>query len=494
MIGSEFARPVLALASGLPDDELEPALRALIAAEFLYEQELYPEAVYCFKHPLTQEVAYRSQLGERRAAVHRRVAEAIEKLYPDRLEERAALVAQHWEAAGEALAAARWHARAADWAGLSDISQAVRHWQKVSELVGGLPETTETMTLALGARVRRLDYGWRLGISEQEATAHYEAGRELAARSADHVSMLLITASYATARGLAGHVQEYAELGDEVSRLADEIGDPGLRMATMGVVIYSRLVRGRLGEALAAAEEGIALSSGDPALGGGPALVCPHAWCVMIRGNLLGSMGYHEEAAKELESALRIAQTHQDIETVGWVHGSYVSLARFTGQTDALLGHATQAYEIGERLGDAFSRGWARFYLGYAHLMLGDTSDAIPLLEESIELPRESRTGLEQEALRLAGLSQALLMAGDHPRALEVALQSVAIALERGSDVHLPNAYSVLVEALLASGGAGNVAAAQQALNDAVGAVEMIGASGELPLIERLREQLIPVS
>ncbi len=494
VIGSEFARPVLALASGLPDDGIEPALRALITAEFLYEQELYPEAVYCFKHPLTQEVAYRSQLGERRAAVHRRVAEAIEKLYPDRLEERAALVAQHWEAAGEALTAARWHARAADWAGLSDISQAVRHWQKVSELVGGLPETSETMTLALGARVRRLDYGWRLGISEQEATAHYEAGTELAARSADQVSMLLITASYATARGLAGHIQEYAELGDEVSLLADEIGDPGLRMATMGVVIYSRLVRGRLGEALAAAEDGIALSAGDPALGGGPALVCPHAWCVMIRGNLLFSMGYHEEATKELESALRIAQTHQDIETVGWVHGSYVSLARFTGQTDALLGHATQAYEIGERLGDAFSRGWSRFYLGYAHLLLGDTSEAIPLLEESIALPRESRTGLEQEALRLAGLSQALLMAGEHPRALEVAEQSVVTALERGSDVHLPNAYSVLAEALLASGGAGNVAAAQQALNDAAGAVQATGANGELPLIERLREKLVPVS
>ena len=110
VIGREFARPVLALASGLPDDELEPALRALIAAEFLYEQELYPEAVYAFKHPLTQEVAYRSQLGERRAAVHRRVAEALEELYPDKLDERAALLAQHWEAAGEALAAARWHA------------------------------------------------------------------------------------------------------------------------------------------------------------------------------------------------------------------------------------------------------------------------------------------------------------------------------------------------------------------------------------------------
>ncbi len=40
--------------------------------EFLYQEALYPEAEYSFKHPLTQEVAYRSQLAERRARVHAR--------------------------------------------------------------------------------------------------------------------------------------------------------------------------------------------------------------------------------------------------------------------------------------------------------------------------------------------------------------------------------------------------------------------------------------
>ena len=32
--------------------------------EFVLETPLYPEVEYAFKHPLTQEVAYRSQLGE----------------------------------------------------------------------------------------------------------------------------------------------------------------------------------------------------------------------------------------------------------------------------------------------------------------------------------------------------------------------------------------------------------------------------------------------
>ena len=137
VIGKEFPEPVLTRVVELEPAELEEALRNLVAGEFVYEQELYPEALYAFKHPLTQEVAYGSQLGERRAAVHAAVARAIAEQYPERLDERAALLAQHWEAAGETLEAARWHARAAAWAGTSD-------------------PTPGADALAQGARARRL--------------------------------------------------------------------------------------------------------------------------------------------------------------------------------------------------------------------------------------------------------------------------------------------------------------------------------------------------
>ena len=130
MIGKEFSGPVLARVVDLDPESLEEALRELVAAEFIFEQELYPEAIYAFKHPLTQEVAYRSQLGERRSAVHAAVARAIAEQYPERLDEWAALLAQHWESAGEALEAARWNARAAAWAGTQDPTAAQRHWQE----------------------------------------------------------------------------------------------------------------------------------------------------------------------------------------------------------------------------------------------------------------------------------------------------------------------------------------------------------------------------
>jgi class 3 adenylate cyclase/tetratricopeptide (TPR) repeat protein len=492
VIGTELARPVLERVAPTAQDQLEPALRALIAGELLYEQELYPEPVYAFRHPLTQEVAYRSQLGERRASVHRRVAEAIDELYPDKLDERAALIAQHWEAAGDALAAARWSARAAAWAGLSDIAQAVAHWRKVSELLEGQPDCAEATALALGARLQRLDYGWRLGITEQEAAAHYEAGRELALRAGDQLNLAILTGLYATVRGLAGHVEEYVELGDETMRLADETGDPNVRMAGLGSGMYSRLVRGRLAESLALTEEAIALGDQDPRVGSGLGLICPYAWSIMLRAWLLALMGYREEPATQMERAMRVAREHEDLETIGFVHGLHVWLAHLSGETAGVMAHGTQAYEIGERIGDSFSRALGVFYLGWAHSLVGEPAAAVPAIEESIARSREARTGLEQESLRLAALAEALLATGQQERALHTAQEAIAVAREHANESGLPWSYRVLAEVHLAAGGKRRAAAASEALDRAAAAVELTGLRAELPFIERVRAQLIP--
>jgi class 3 adenylate cyclase len=95
VIGKECPSSVLARVVELEPALLEEALRNLVASEFIFEQELYPEAVYAFKHPLTQEVAYGSQLGERRSVAHAAVARAIAEEHPARLDEWAALLAHH---------------------------------------------------------------------------------------------------------------------------------------------------------------------------------------------------------------------------------------------------------------------------------------------------------------------------------------------------------------------------------------------------------------
>jgi len=99
VIGRDFGFRILKYITELGKD-LKTYLGNLVGLEILYEKALYPELEYIFKHALTQEVAYNSLLKQRRQEVHGRIAQAIEELYSDRLEEHYELLAHHYERSG----------------------------------------------------------------------------------------------------------------------------------------------------------------------------------------------------------------------------------------------------------------------------------------------------------------------------------------------------------------------------------------------------------
>src|SRR5262249_36059926 len=138
--------------------------------------------------------------------LHSAVAEVLQQLFADRSDEMAALLAHHWERAGDALAAARCHRRAANWAGVSDIAEAMRHSQKVGELAAGLPESREVLELRLWAALRRLDLGWRAGMSRSQATRLFEEGRATAHQLEDTRSLAMLIDTYGIVVGMSGDV------------------------------------------------------------------------------------------------------------------------------------------------------------------------------------------------------------------------------------------------------------------------------------------------
>jgi predicted ATPase len=178
VIGKDFAEPLLATVAGLSAEQLKVSLAALARAEFIHEQAIYPVVEYSFKHPLTQEVALGSQLKERRRQVHAAVGRAIEQQHPDHLDERAALLAHHWEEANEALTAARWHKRAAEWSGRTDIGAAARHWGRVRALVRELPDSGDAAALGIDACRQVLGLSWRVGAGLDGSRTLVEEGRK----------------------------------------------------------------------------------------------------------------------------------------------------------------------------------------------------------------------------------------------------------------------------------------------------------------------------
>ena len=88
-------------------------LKRLETAELVRELN-EPEAACLFKHALIQDTAYTSLLKKERKELHRQVGETLEQLYPDHLDDNAALLAQHFEQAGEHAKALDYFIRAGD--------------------------------------------------------------------------------------------------------------------------------------------------------------------------------------------------------------------------------------------------------------------------------------------------------------------------------------------------------------------------------------------
>ena len=117
VIGRMFLYRVLA-AIAEEERDLDGQLLTLQQEEMIQERARLPELEYIFKHHLTQEAAYNGLLKAQRQVFHRRVAEALERLFPGRVEEQVGLLAYHWERAGDAEKAAEYLLRAGDRARL----------------------------------------------------------------------------------------------------------------------------------------------------------------------------------------------------------------------------------------------------------------------------------------------------------------------------------------------------------------------------------------
>ena len=81
--------------------ELDKHVATLLRLDMIRESARVPEVEYAFRNPLAQEVVYKTILLKRRREFHRRVGEAMEELYPERLEGLYGLLAHHYTLAGE---------------------------------------------------------------------------------------------------------------------------------------------------------------------------------------------------------------------------------------------------------------------------------------------------------------------------------------------------------------------------------------------------------
>jgi adenylate cyclase len=487
VVGKEVSAQALGLTAGIDRDRIDPVLCELIEAGFLYEAELYPERVLAFRHPLTREVAYGTQLAEGRAATHAAAARAMIELNPDRHDELSALIAEHLREGGETREAARWSARAAYWAGHSRPRDSLRLWRAVAELAGELEEDEETAALAINSRLLQLQYAWRVGMSSEEQARLAAEVEKIATRHNDLHSRALLRVATAVRPGLPHRADDWLAAVAETVALADESGDPHLKVAVRAAGAYAYLCTADFDGYEEMLDEVLELAAGDRTVGAGVILGSPTAWAVMGKGMVRRERAQFDEAEELFERALQLTVEADDPETASWVRSNQAGLRAVRGDVDGALALAHRNCELTERLGDVFSRSLALANLAWAQLAAADYERSLESIEEAERLYREAMdNGGEMEAWRAQMRAQALTGAGRPEEAIEVATGAIELARERGMLWAYPIANLALARALNAAGRDG----ATEALEEGARAARKTRALSLLNDIEAEREAL----
>jgi class 3 adenylate cyclase/tetratricopeptide (TPR) repeat protein len=191
VVGRVFLSRVLEAVHEAQKD-LDQELSDLVEVELIRERRRLPELEYIFKHALVQEATYDSVLLQRRRELHRRVAECIEGLFADRLDEFFGVIAHHY-------------AQAEDW----DKVQA--YLLKAGDEAGRIAADTEALAYyrgAMDAYARVFGQGWdpvlRARLERRIGEALFRLGHHVEAYEHIHRSFEYVGRSYPrTRRALA---------------------------------------------------------------------------------------------------------------------------------------------------------------------------------------------------------------------------------------------------------------------------------------------------
>jgi tetratricopeptide (TPR) repeat protein len=413
VIGKEFSRTLLARVSELTGDELDAGLHALVQAEFLYEQALYPELEYAFKHPLTQEVAQGSQLRERKASVHAAVAKALEEIHAEKLDEKAGLLAHHWEEAGQPVAAARWHLRAARWSGARHVEATVSHLEAVLRLSSAAPESGDSLRLGVEARALLLGHTAR----SRRVAAHHEQlsreGEEIARRLGDERARALLIQGRVYGTFILGSPRGHDAALAEAIAIADRLDDLDLRVALRYTGAFTACMGGELpvGETLRRLDAGIALVGSRLTAGFAVVGLNPVVTLWTLKGVAESMRGWRAEALRSFERALDLARQLDDGISGGTVHCWIVHPFGCEDLVDpeAALRHAERLAELADRSDATATQLFARWTLGVACGRNGRFEEAVSHLERMLAYSEEQVAVPGARAFGTAELAQAWL-------------------------------------------------------------------------------------
>jgi hypothetical protein len=448
VIGSRFSLDLLNALG------VQPVVADLVAGQLVDQVTFTRQPEFVFRHPLTRAVAYESQLKSDRAELHRRLAAAIQER--GSTDENAALIAEHFEAAGDIHATHAWRMRAAGWSRERDIRAARINWERARRAAEALPSNDpERAALCIAPRVGLCTTTWRVG--GDIADTGFDELRIMCESVGDNLSLAI--AMYGQMVGLTfqHRHREASLLASEQIALLRQSPDAITALGFVHGTVMTKLLAGESLEAYRVAQWAINLLDGDPGKGMTAGAGSPLAM-TMVWGAVAGSSLGHTSWRDDLRRGIALERSVNPngvilsfLISVGYTLALHV---KAIGSDDDAVEETAVAVRLAEECGDDVALGTAYIARGMALSGCGTDTER----EVGLEFLRRGRDAHVQQRIRATismvdvRIAELAAKAGDVELAIESARSVINDLIESDERLIRSAATAAYVQSLLLRG------------------------------------------
>ena len=386
VIGRSFAFPVLERIAEKPGATVAEHLKRLAQADLVRPAGGGAADDYAFRHALTRDAAYETILLRQRRRYHRRVGEAMEVLYADRLTDEAPRLAYHFAECRDWPKAVRYHALAGEAAArLYANAEAIEHLSRAVDICRATPEAIDEAQVA--ELFRRRGRVFEVAGQHDEALRNYEElerlGRQRQSPVLELEGLMAQAPLYVTPTTYmdATHGRE---LADRILALAERTG-------RADATAFGHWVRLLL--YLNVAPDGAqAVEEGERAL----ALARQHglaeleAYVLNDISRAYAAVGRPDDAFRTFEVAYERWQALGNEPMMADVLGIWAQGRLLRGDPVGAEPLARQSLAIGRRIGSPWAQAFNTYGLAFVLWEQGRVDEALPLFWATAEVAMQA--------------------------------------------------------------------------------------------------------
>jgi predicted ATPase len=416
VIGREFAFRILQTIMGMRE-ELKSHLLNLQGLEFISEKRLFPELEYIFKHALIQEVAYNSLLQQRRKEIHEKIGEAIESLYPDRLEEYYELIAYHYQRSDNKDRAVAYLALANQKAiKLNALEEAKLYFDDAMKLLDTVPETRANQRRRVSLLTRPyLMFQLLYKLPEyHELLSRYEP----MVIELNDVSLLgAFYARRARCEWASGDMEQAIQNSAKAIELCEAAGNAEDAGDAYLVIQWSYLFKGDYDKVIASKEDVLRKM-------GQQFNLRTYVWAIHAAIWAYDNLGLWDQAEEEGNEAMSVSEEYSDDSLISL--SAWLIAMAWTHKGD--LERAIQYGELAvEKAPTPADKAWSQGFLAWAWCRAGEPKKGIEILGPALPIHRAVRFRPAEIAFTVF-LGEGYWLAGEYDKAKQVLEELLELA------------------------------------------------------------------